>query len=1322
MAPLTRPVFQRSPRTHFCKPSGEKVEIPPPSSLPQQPGFPWQGLTGGVSLGALYFMNSLGPHKNVANPLVLAATPAIGAIISAIQFLVEKKRYTTKCQEREKNYRAFLEERFATLTRLREEQRSEAQICNPSPGECVRLVLDLDRNLWIRSPRDSDFLSLRLGTGSQSFASKVESSVNDPSLEPDPLILMVQSKLKELVQIADMPVCLPLKESGVVGISGEWDSVQETVRLLVLQLTAHHSPDEVKIVALYQQDDALNWEWMRWLPHTWTDDYSYRFLSRTDKGNRELLKKMQDMVSRRKLSGRTEELRAITQLPFFVFLFSDSQMAVREPLVGQLLSYGSSVGALTVFLSPKEELLPKGCQALLSVGKESAELKLLAGTMTSLSYARDTISLEKIDEYARAMAPISLQKIVAHDSLPTLVTLFEMFNCRQVQELDILSLWKSSEPYQSLAVPVGKTQGGDPFFLNIHEKTHGIHGLVAGTTGSGKSEFLQSFVTALATHFHPHELSFLFVDFKGGGTAKIFNEIPHLVGAMTNLEGNLVERARVSIDGERRRREKLLAARGVNSINEYIKKRRQGKDFEPLPLLLIIVDEFAELATEEPEFMKELIKVARVGRSLGMFLILATQKPAGVVNEQIWSNCNYRVCFRVQTAQDSLEVLKCPDAADLTGSGRAYIQVGNNEVFSLFQAAWGGVPFSAGDYQAVDPHEIVEVNLNGTRRSLTGTCAPVAEEARNQGQVLLSYIATLARQAGIERLQGPWLPPLPLKIVLDELQPKGRFDGAGWKAPGDWLRPVVGLLDDPAQQKQGTLVLDLAKAGHMALYGAPGKGKTTFVETLIMSLAGAHTPEELHLYLLDFGGRSLTRFKDLPHTGAVIFPDDRERLERLFRFVTKEMERRKELFASRGVKTLEAYRAAAAEPLPAIVVILDNFAGFANSYPDDDEHLAHMVREGGSLGLHLVVTAHNPNLIRFKITNNITLSATFGLAEKSDYSSALNASGLFSLPDIPGRGLINYKPPLEFQTALPAGGFSESEIDTALRGTIEKMSALWEGKRARPISTLPDVVPLDTLFSPVISWNGPLSLPALAAPVGIDADDLEPYSLSLNEGPHFLVTGPPRSGKSTFLQTAILSLASHLGPDALRFILVDFHSRLFQPFKNLPHLKACCSGDEDLDKNLQELTQELQSRADAVGRGQAREQDFPAILLIVDDFETFINESFSAKEKLGPLLKAHMPGFHCLVSAQSQELASNWDELASQVKKFRAGLLLGSSDQSDLDLLGIQLPFGRAAGNLAAGTGYFAKHQKCTKIKIASPSHGKTVLAGWVEMIEKKRG
>ena len=751
----TRPTFQRSPRTHFCRPAEGKVEVPAFPAAPQHPGFPWQGLTGGMSIAVLYFINLLCQKTGQANGDILAGAPIVGALVSLIQFGIEKGIYRKKCSLREKKYRALLNELVSSLNTVRDGQRSDALTCSPPPQECRRIVLDRDRRLWARSPRDNDFLSLRIGTGTLPFNVKLQPPLKDQALENDPLVNAAQEVIKDFSTISGMPVLVPLQDAGIVGIAGNRDQVLEMSRLLLVQMAAFHSPDELKIAAVYRQEDAMAWEWMRWLPHVWSDDYSSRFLSRSGAGNRALLKTMHDKLNRRRQAGRTEDLQP--RLPVHVFIFPEPQAVIHEPLVNLLLSSGKSLGALSIFLADKEEMLPKECQALVTVDGESAHVKLPADSIDNAASAVDHISLDVADELARAMAPMSLQRHTGAGAPPPLVTLFEIMQCRHLQELNILNLWRSGEPFQSLSAPVGMMQGGELFALDIHEKAHGIHGLVAGTTGSGKSEFIQTFVASLAVHFHPHEMTFLFVDFKNGGTARMFRDIPHLAGIITELEGHSAEHVRASIDGERKRREKMLESAGVNTINEYIRKRRQGKAPEPLPLLLVVVDECAELAAQESEFMRELIRLARVGRRLGMFLLLGTQKPGGVVDEQLWSNCNYRVCFRVQTSQDSIDVLKCPDAASLTGSGRGYAQVGNNEIFTLFQAAWGGVPYSSGDYQALDSLEIVEVNLDGTKRSLTGTQAAGTEEAGTQIEVLLSHIAATARQAGIERLKSPWL-------------------------------------------------------------------------------------------------------------------------------------------------------------------------------------------------------------------------------------------------------------------------------------------------------------------------------------------------------------------------------------------------------------------------------------------------------------------------------------------------------------------------------------------------------------------------------------
>jgi len=1337
----TPPVFQRSPRLYPDLPQGE-VEIPAPPPAPTPPstsltsvllpaGATLVGLAVMVAMGASSGGSNLGLSMAISLPIMLASYA-----VSFLNYKSQQDAYRRQVQEREQKYQALLRARRRELEHLRDRQQAALRQIDPDPRECLARVERLDRRMWERSPKDADFLSLRLGLGTRPLAVTVKAPKEEIITEPDPLIQAAQSLAQEFAQVQDVPVCLPLHQAGAAGLVGPRDAVLNTARALAIQIATHHSPDEVKIVAVFPPHEHNEWAWLRWLPHVWTDDRNHRYLAQGKDTAHKLLTSFYELLNRRRLQAQmAKNAAAASPLPHLVFFLADPRLVEGEPILSLLLNEGPSLGAFPVFLADSIDVLPKGCRAIAEVS--SARGKLIQTRPVSLQtpFKPDEVPVDLADRFARTMAPIRLQRIVASTEIPDTVPLLDLLGVKTVEELDVLSRWRQSEPYRSLAVPIGMKAGGEPLYLDLHERAHGPHGLGAGATGSGKSELLQSMIASLAVHFHPHEVAFVLIDYKGGGMANAFQDLPHLVGTITNLQGNLATRALAAIKAELQRRQRLFARAGVNHIDAYQRRYRQGEVKEPMPHLIIIADEFAELAQEQPDFMKELVSAVRVGRSLGVHLILATQKPAGVVNEQIWSNARFRFCLRVERPEDSQDVLKRPDAANLTRPGRAYFQVGNNEVFELFQAAWGGAPYTPGGFVARDPHEIVEVALDGSRHPLRLSPQPmVIQAAGTQLQALVAYIKEVAEREGISRLPGPWLPPLPKQVALEEVRPSEGWDGRTWQPVSTWLEPVIGLVDDPANQYQGPLRLNLGKEGHLAVYGAPGTGKTTFIQTLITSLALTHSPQDVHFYLLDFGGRLLTMFAPLPHVGGVVLMDEEEKLYRLLRFLLREMETRKGLFARAGVGTLPAYRTATGDSLPAIVVILDNYIGFTNTYPDAENQLAQIAREGGNLGVHVVFTANSPSMVRAKISGNITLAVALQLAEPGDYSMAVGRTGGLVPAPVPGRGLVRGKPPLEFQTALPVAGDTEAERTAALKTLIQQMAQAWSGPQARPIPVLPDVVPLADLLPPGEAWPPPPEDGSLAVPIGLDVDDLEPVAVDLWDGPHFLITGPVQSGKTTLLQTWLLALAERFSPKRLYLYLVDFRRAGLMPLQRLPQVQAYITDDDLLGEALAEITESLRERRQALEKARRRAGGFlkeraflaryPALVMVIDDFDAFNTEAQSGtKERLEQMIRRERGlGFHVLLAGLSTDVASTWEGWAKAIKELQTGFLLGSSDHNDLQLFNLRLPMGEAGQMLPPGQGYYARRGRYRKVKVATCHAGEITLAEWVGRIVKREG
>ena len=485
---------------------------------------------------------------------------------------------------------------------------------------------------------------------------------------------------------------------------------------------------------------------------------------------------------------------------------------------------------------------------------------------------------------------------------------------KDVDELPIKQNWLTKESAKSLAVPIGLKGKEDVVELNLHEKAHGPHGLLAGTTGSGKSEFLQTYILSLAVHFHPHEVAFLLIDYKGGGMAQPFKNIPHLLGTITNIEGskNFSERALASIKSELKRRQRLFDQYQVNHINDYTDLYKQQQAEEPLPHLFLISDEFAELKREEPDFIRELVSAARIGRSLGVHLILATQKPGGVIDEQIWSNARFRVALKVQDANDSREILKNGDAATITVTGRGYLQVGNNEVYELFQSAWSGAPYLEDTTQSEDEIALV-TDLGLIPLSNVTTHDRKKKGRKTEIEAIVEKIEALQVEMGIKKLNSPWLPPLAQRLSRKSYQSSEKHE------------INFAMIDEPEKQSQTVYHYDVLEDGNIGVFGSSGYGKSHTVMTLLLGMAESFSPEEMHYYLFDFGNGTLLPLKQLPHTADFFLMDEQRKIEKFMKELKNEISRRKMLFQKREVSSIKMYNTVSEEKLPLVFFTIDNF-------------------------------------------------------------------------------------------------------------------------------------------------------------------------------------------------------------------------------------------------------------------------------------------------------------------------------------------------------------------------------------------------------------
>jgi S-DNA-T family DNA segregation ATPase FtsK/SpoIIIE len=1324
------PYFQRSPRLMPEMPKGD-VEIPNPPSLSSKPTISWISillpplLMAGTTVISGIFMKS--------TYMYISLVMTFGSLlVSILNYTSQVKKFNVNEKTRYQKYLDYIHGKRKELEFAREQQRNGSLLIHPDIQECINRAKNRDRRLWERSLQFSDFLAVRVGIGSTPFKIKIKIPDEKITIETDPLDLEPQKIANEFGSIHDTPVTLSLFQSGITGLIGLRSEVLKNIRALVMQIATHHSYEEVKIIAVYPPEEAAEWEWMRWLPHIWDDSRKSRFLAKEKEPTHQMLTMFYDIIKEREFkTGKSGSHINTIQLPHLVFILADIRLLENESIMAYLAHNSQHLGVSTLCLFDRMEFLPKDCQVIIDINSKTGEMIERTSETNVIEFTPDKVNVKDADVFARLLAPIRMKQLISSGNIPTRVTMLELLGVKEVAELKISSNWQENVPYKSLAAPIGIRTGGEKIYLDLHEKIHGPHGLVAGTTGSGKSELLQSLIISIAVNFHPHEVAFVLIDYKGGGMANSFIDLPHLVGTITNLGGNQTTRALVSIKSELKKRQAVFGEYGVNHIDSYQKLYRSGKAANPIPHLLIIADEFAELKSDQPEFMRELVSAARVGRSLGVHLILATQKPAGVVDEQIWSNSRFKLCLKVQDANDSQEVIKRPDAADIKLPGRAYIQVGNDEIFELFQSAWSGADYNPNESDNTDnTNEIFEVGLNGSRRKLYSSASVQKTRSQfTQLQVLVDHLKNVAEKNGIVRLEGPWPAPLPDQLLLEDvLGGTGEgWNGKTWVKAGNWLCPSIGLVDDPAGQAQYPLSIDLGKDGHLLVYGSPGYGKTTLLQTLVTSLAKTYTPNEVSIYIMDFGSMTLNMFSELPHCGGVVLMDEAEKLQKFIKFILREIDNRKKLFSNKGVSSLQTYREAASEELPAIVIIIDNFSALSELYPEVDETFVQITREGGNIGIHVVITASSINAIRYKISANCKLSLALQLSDKTDYSAVVGRTNGLEPTPVNGRGLIRGNPPLEFQTALPVQGTNELERTIAIKALCKAMNSAWDGPEAKPIPIMPDVLHMKDILvrndvKRILASN------IFAIPVGLSDEALEPVFIDLAATPQLLITGGIQSGKSNLLKVLAITMAMRLPPEKFGLYLIDSGSYGLYPLSQLPHTKAYISDGGQLDEFADSINALLDERktefneARKSSSGIVSDKEFMLSkqlnLILVDDFNEFIQvDNFKTKELFDRILKKDRSlGVSLVVSGIAGDIYSSWEAFAKSLKDLQTGLLFGSA--KDQEVFNIRLPYGTTEKQKNPGEGYHVSRGGFYGMKSVLLENA--VLKSWVEQLTSK--
>ena len=658
-------------------------------------------------------------------------TGIVTAILSAligVMWALINLRYRRKTRKEDEAYRVseyrnYVQKKAEEIRQVYEMAR-QAMLHNAPSTQELLLAGMRKQHLWERNTEQSAFLTYRIGLGDQAFPCGIRVPEEHFTLTKDDLPELPRNVRRQYAVMHNVPVCVDLQQNRVVGLVGGpcRSGAKELMRVLVTQIAAQNCYTDVKMAFLYTEDpgaDPTEWEFTHWLPHVWISNRHNRLIAADRKEAGDVLYELTQLLRRRSEESRPGEGEQRLFRPWYFVFIEDRTVLENEPAAKYLLG-AQNLGVTTFILADRKDDLPNECEYMIRKEGDKAVARHTWKVTRRPEYVvLDRVEKEDLNRFAHVLSNVDVNEVETGGEIPNTITFFDMYGIRSLAEFHAEERWKRNRSYDSMRALIGVKAGGQPCYLDVHEKYHGPHGLVAGTTGSGKSETLQTYILSLTLNFSPEDVGLFLIDYKGGGMAKLFTNLPHVLGEISNLSGGQVQRAMVSIKSENLRRERIFSENGVNNINLYTTLYKNGEAKIPVPHLFIIIDEFAELKREQPEFMAELISVAQVGRSLGVHLILATQKPSGTVDPNIWSNSRFHLCLRVQNREDSVDMLHKPDAAYLSQAGRGYLQVGSDEVFELFQSGWSGAVYDETDLDGTQ----VAARLigNGGRAELTGS-------------------------------------------------------------------------------------------------------------------------------------------------------------------------------------------------------------------------------------------------------------------------------------------------------------------------------------------------------------------------------------------------------------------------------------------------------------------------------------------------------------------------------------------------------------------------------------------------------------------------
>ena len=1269
--------FYPAPRlTEAITPLRLTVEAPPTRPEPDDrpvlmeigPSF-FMGIGAvAMAVAAISRMGSGADLMTTVPSVAMAVAMVAGSLLWPVVSRAHERR-TQAARERRRadQYVSYLDDVARMLEDTVAKQETALEKAYPSVQELLRRAACRSPQLMSRLGAHDDFMELRVGTGSREPVAEVSWPAQRLLAGHDVLWDKLRAMRDRAPMLSDVPLTCDMRAHPMTGVTGPRDRAWEFVRGLVVQTITLHSHQEAKVALVASEDERGEWEFLTRLAHHRDDVGGGRLVALTDDGLRRLDQVLEREVGRRAESGETA---GEGRLPHMLVVCADQGLCRRSATLGRILAHLEGMGITLLVMAERLSELPRECGYLIDLGSGDVpceEQKDAGGEAYACMFERSDVrgtlvrfvpdvmvSRDQARECARYLAPLRLDSEEDLRTGPASLGFLELYQVGDVGQLDVCGRWSRGDASRTLGVPVGVDVHGIPIALDLHEGAHGPHGLIAGTTGSGKSEFIVTFVTSLCVAYPPSEVAVVLIDYKGGGLVDAFDNmrvrLPHLAGTITNLDGEEIGRCLRSVRSELKRRQRVLrearesTGEAAMDIYRYISLYRQGVMREPLPHLVIVADEFAELKQQRPEFMDELMSAARIGRSLGVHLVLATQKPTGVVNEQIWSNSRFKVSLKVSERSDSREMVRTDDAAHFVRPGEFCMLVGYDEYFVHGQAAYAGCDYVPCD--RFEPRHELAVEALG-REGEVVMRAEMSRRGRgdcSELDAVLSEVVGTAESLG-QRAQSLWLDPLPSCVTLEEVERRQPKDSAAASC-------TVGLLDDPDNRRQDPYVLDLAQVGNVMLYGVQGSGVERVMRAMLVSMAPRELGVETWVYALDLGTGLLQGLAGLPNVGGTLSISDEDAIDRLLRMLVRRLE---------GVDRAD-------DEDVRVVLAVANLGALLELSQDYLDRLVRITRDGMHCGVHVFATVERAHAVPLRLQSNFDTNLAFRLNDETEYATLVGGTRDLGVPRRPSRGLARVDGRvLSFQGVSLAEELDDEPAAIERRADVARglMRAVPEAIPVLPESVLPESV------RDACTLGG--------IPVGFDRLDACPCVLDVACGTHVLVLGNEASAVYAYLRGAYETLEGH------EALFVDTRGSLGLP----PRADRVLTNAEQVMRAL-----------DRVARG-----DSPASSMVFCDVVGILDDLGEEGLRLFThcvtgSVRSTCPTF--VLAAEHWQVCNRYDEWYRVVCGQGTGLWVGPgfAEQTVFSLARV-LPSYRAP--LSANDGFLVSHGSVRPVRFVQP-------------------